>query len=105
MAVPDPSVAEPDWGYDVADYFDVDATLGSIEHLNVLVREADARGIRILRTGPEPHELPPPQLSVCEDIQTIRPSGLVRVGGCPGRAGRPRQASELLVKGRIRPSR
>jgi alpha-glucosidase len=37
-----------DWGYDVSDYRDIDPSFGSLEDLDVLVREAGARGIRIL---------------------------------------------------------
>ncbi len=37
-----------DWGYDVSGYRDVDPSLGTLEDLDTLVREAAARGIRIL---------------------------------------------------------
>jgi alpha-glucosidase len=37
-----------DWGYDVADYRDVDPDFGSLDDLATLVREAGRRGIRIL---------------------------------------------------------
>jgi len=37
-----------DWGYDVADYRDVDPDFGTLDDLATLVREAGARGIRIL---------------------------------------------------------
>jgi alpha-glucosidase len=37
-----------DWGYDVADYRDVDPDFGTLDDLATLVREAKARGIRIL---------------------------------------------------------
>ncbi len=37
-----------DWGYDVADYCDVDPDYGSVETLDALVAEADRRGIRVL---------------------------------------------------------
>ena len=42
---PSPNV---DWGYDVADYYDVDPTLGTLADLDELVAEARRRGIRIL---------------------------------------------------------
>ena len=37
-----------DWGYDVADYRDVDPDFGSLDDLGTLVAEAGRRGIRIL---------------------------------------------------------
>jgi alpha-glucosidase len=37
-----------DWGYDVADYVDVDEALGTLDDLDRLVAEAGARGIRVL---------------------------------------------------------
>jgi alpha-glucosidase len=37
-----------DWGYDVADYCDVDPALGTLEDLDTLVAEAAARDIRIV---------------------------------------------------------
>jgi alpha-glucosidase len=37
-----------DWGYDVADYCDIDPDFGTLEDLDTLVREGAARGIRIL---------------------------------------------------------
>ena len=37
-----------DWGYDVADYFDVDGDLGTMSDLDALVAEAERRGIRVL---------------------------------------------------------
>jgi alpha-glucosidase len=37
-----------DWGYDVADYLDVDPDFGSLDDLRTLVDEAKRRGIRIL---------------------------------------------------------
>jgi alpha-glucosidase len=37
-----------DWGYDVADYRDVDPDFGSLDDLTTLVGEAGRRGIRIL---------------------------------------------------------
>ena len=37
-----------DWGYDVADYRDVDPDFGSLDDLSTLVTEAGRRGIRIL---------------------------------------------------------
>jgi alpha-glucosidase len=37
-----------DWGYDVADYLGVHPDLGTLDDLDTLIREADARGIRIL---------------------------------------------------------
>jgi alpha-glucosidase len=37
-----------DWGYDVADYCDIDPAFGSLDDLDTLVREGAARGIRIL---------------------------------------------------------
>ncbi len=37
-----------DWGYDVSDYRDVDPAYGTLDDLDALVRQADARGIRIL---------------------------------------------------------
>ena len=37
-----------DWGYDVSDYRDIDPDYGTLDDLDTLVREAGARGIRIL---------------------------------------------------------
>ncbi len=37
-----------DWGYDVADYCSVHPELGTLEDLDELVREAGARGIRVM---------------------------------------------------------
>jgi alpha-glucosidase len=37
-----------DWGYDVADYRDIDPAFGTLDDLDTLVREARKRGIRIL---------------------------------------------------------
>ena len=37
-----------DWGYDVSDYRDIDPAFGTLDDLDTLVREAGARGIRIL---------------------------------------------------------
>ena len=42
---PSPNV---DWGYDVADYYDVHPELGTLADLDGLVAEAGSRGIRIL---------------------------------------------------------
>ncbi len=39
---------DADWGYDVADYTDVDPDFGTIEDLDRLVAEAADRGIRVL---------------------------------------------------------
>ena len=45
-----PTMPSPnaDWGYDVADYCDVHPDLGTLDDLDELVTEADARRIRIL---------------------------------------------------------
>ena len=37
-----------DWGYDVADYCDIDPDFGTLDDLDTLVSEAGDRGIRIL---------------------------------------------------------
>jgi alpha-glucosidase len=37
-----------DWGYDVAEYTDVDPDYGTLADLDALIREGEARGIRIL---------------------------------------------------------
>ncbi len=37
-----------DWGYDVSDYRDIDPDYGTLSDLDTLVREAGARGIRVL---------------------------------------------------------
>jgi alpha-glucosidase len=37
-----------DWGYDVSDYRDIDPDYGMLSDLDTLVREAGARGIRVL---------------------------------------------------------
>jgi alpha-glucosidase len=39
---------QADWGYDVADYTDVDADFGDLAAMERLVSEADARGIRVI---------------------------------------------------------
>ena len=46
----DPIMVSPnkDWGYDVADYCDVDPALGNLADAEDLVREAAARGIRVM---------------------------------------------------------
>jgi alpha-glucosidase len=45
-----PTMPSPnaDWGYDVANYMDVDAELGTLGDLDRLVAEAERRGIRVL---------------------------------------------------------
>lgn len=45
-----PTMPSPntDWGYDVADYFGVQADLGTVTDLEHLVRSAQARGIHVL---------------------------------------------------------
>lgn len=37
-----------DWGYDVADYLDVDPDYGTLKHADLLIEEAHHRGIRII---------------------------------------------------------
>ena len=37
-----------DWGYDVADYCDIDPDFGTLDDLATLIREGEKRGIRIL---------------------------------------------------------
>ena len=37
-----------DWGYDVADYCDIDPDFGTLDDLDTLIGEAERRGIRIL---------------------------------------------------------
>jgi alpha-glucosidase len=37
-----------DWGYDVADYMDVDPDYGTLEEADLLIKEAHQRGIRII---------------------------------------------------------
>ncbi|MBM3660092.1 MAG: DUF3459 domain-containing protein [Actinobacteria bacterium] len=37
-----------DWGYDVADYCDVDPALGTLADVDALIAAADARGIRVV---------------------------------------------------------
>jgi alpha-glucosidase len=39
---------QADWGYDVADYTDVDPTFGTLDDLDRLIAEAGRRGIRVL---------------------------------------------------------
>jgi alpha-glucosidase len=39
---------QADWGYDVADYVDVDPSFGTLDDLDRLVEEAGRRGIRVL---------------------------------------------------------
>ena len=39
---------DADWGYDVADYCGVHPELGTLDDVDALVREAGARGIRLL---------------------------------------------------------
>src|SRR3954447_6169856 len=45
-----PTMPSPnaDWGYDVADYCDVDPDYGTLADLDRLVAAAEARGIRVL---------------------------------------------------------
>lgn len=45
-----PTMPSPndDWGYDVADYFDVHPDLGTLEDLDALIAAARERGIRVL---------------------------------------------------------
>ena len=46
----DPIMVSPndDWGYDVADYVDVDPALGTLADADTLIEEASKRGIRVL---------------------------------------------------------
>jgi len=46
----DPIMVSPndDWGYDVADYVDVDPALGTLADADELIEEASKRGIRVL---------------------------------------------------------
>ena len=46
----DPIMVSPndDWGYDVADYVDVDPALGSLADADTLIEEAARRGIRVI---------------------------------------------------------
>jgi len=46
----DPVMVSPneDWGYDVADYVDVDPALGTLADVDALIAEAGARGIRVI---------------------------------------------------------
>src|SRR5438128_9979976 len=46
----DPVMPSPneDWGYDVADYVDVDPALGSLADADELIAQASERGIRVL---------------------------------------------------------
>ncbi len=46
----DPIMVSPndDWGYDVADYVDVDPALGTLADADTLVEEASKRGIRVI---------------------------------------------------------
>jgi alpha-glucosidase len=46
----DPIMVSPnkDWGYDVADYVDVDPPLGTLEDAEALVEAASTRGIRVI---------------------------------------------------------
>jgi alpha-glucosidase len=39
---------QADWGYDVADYLDIDPSFGTIDDMDRLIAEASARGIRVL---------------------------------------------------------
>ena len=59
----DPIMVSPnnDWGYDVADYCDVDPALGTLADADELIEEAAERGIRVHpRPRPEPLERPAP---------------------------------------------
>ncbi len=46
----DPIMVSPndDWGYDVADYVDVDPSLGTLADADTLIEEASKRGIRVI---------------------------------------------------------
>ena len=46
----DPIMVSPndDWGYDVADYVDVDPALGTLADADTLIEEASKRGIRVI---------------------------------------------------------
>ena len=59
----DPIMVSPndDWGYDVADYVDVDPALGTLADADALIEEASqARHPRDPRPRAEPHERPAP---------------------------------------------
>jgi alpha-glucosidase len=74
---PSPNV---DWGFDVADYCDVDPALGTLADLDALVAAAGARGIRVLL------DLVPGHTSTAHPWFRERPDYYVRA---PGRNGGP----------------
>ena len=79
----DPIMVSPndDWGYDVADYVDVDPALGTLADADELIEEAAKRGIRVHpRPRPEPHERPAPVVRRREVVARLAPPRLVRVG-------------------------
>ena len=94
----DPIMVSPnnDWGYDVADYCDVDPALGTLADADELVeRGGRARHPRDARPRPEPLERPAPVVRRRDLVARLAAPRLVRVGRSQAR----RLAAEQLGDG------
>ncbi len=82
-----------DWGYDVADYRDVDPDFGALDDLDHPGRRGREAGHpHPARPGPQPHQRSPPLVRRRPHRARRRAPGLVRLG----RSGARRRAAEQL---------